>query len=132
MRQSLEYLADTLRLKKPKTKSGRRHIHVAARTVEVLTSHRESMRDAGHDLKAGPVLIDSRGRLIRHPNFRDREFVSLMKRADVPTIRLYDLRHTSATLLLAADVNIKVVSQRLGYEGISITLRHYAHALPSM
>ena len=30
-----------------------------------------------------------------------------MKRADVPTVRLYDLRHTSATLLLAADANIK-------------------------
>ncbi len=55
-----------------------------------------------------------------------------MKRADVPTICLYDLRHTSATRLLAADMNLEVVSQRLGHEDISITLRHYAHALPSM
>jgi integrase len=132
VRQSLEYLSGTLRLKRPKTKAGRRRIGIAPRSVEVLTAYRESMRGAGHDVKDGPVLIDGEGGLIRHPNFRDREFVPLMKRADVPMIRLYDLRHTSATLLLAADVNIKVVSQRLGHEDISITLRHYAHALPSM
>jgi integrase len=47
-------------------------------------------------------------------------------------IRPYDLRHTSATLLLLEGVNVKVVSQRLGHESIEITLKHYAHCLPAM
>jgi integrase len=55
-----------------------------------------------------------------------------VKRANLPAIRLYDLHHSVATLLLAADVNVKVVSERLGHEDITITLKHYARALPSM
>jgi integrase len=38
-------------------------------------------------------------------------------------------RHTSAILLLAADVNINVASQRLGHQGIRIILQYYVHAL---
>jgi hypothetical protein len=55
-----------------------------------------------------------------------------VNRAAVPVIRLYDLRHTVATLLLATDVNGKVVSERLGRESIDITLKHHAQSLPSM
>jgi integrase len=47
-------------------------------------------------------------------------------------VRPHDLRHTSATLLLAAGVNIRVISERLGHESIEITLKHYAHVLPRM
>jgi integrase len=50
----------------------------------------------------------------------------------LPSVRFYDLRHTVATLLLSRDVNVRVVSERLGHESIDITLQHYAHALPCM
>ena len=50
----------------------------------------------------------------------------------VPDVRLYDLRHTCATLLLLADVNVKVVSERLGHSCIQITLDTYSHVLPTM
>ncbi len=43
----------------------------------------------------------------------------------LPRITFHDLRHTCATLLLAAGVPIKVVSERLGHSAISITLRVY-------
>ena len=46
--------------------------------------------------------------------------------------RLYDLRHTCATLLLVADENPKVVSERLGHSSIVLTLDTYSHVLPSM
>jgi integrase len=48
------------------------------------------------------------------------------------TLRLYDLRHTCATLLLVADENPKVVSERLGHSSIVLTLDTYSHGLPSM
>ncbi len=50
----------------------------------------------------------------------------------LPLIRLHDLRHTSATLLLAENVDIKTVSKRLGHEKTSTTLDIYGHALQSM
>jgi integrase len=50
----------------------------------------------------------------------------------VPKIRLHDLRHSHATLLLAAGQPLKVVSERLGHSKTSITLDTYAHVLPDM
>jgi integrase len=47
-------------------------------------------------------------------------------------IRLYDLRHTSATLLLLADEPAKVVSERLGHASIQLTLDTYSPVLPTM
>ncbi|MGH9822447.1 MAG: tyrosine-type recombinase/integrase [Blastocatellia bacterium] len=45
---------------------------------------------------------------------------------------MYDRRHSCATLLLAAQENPKVVSERLGHASITITLDTYSHVLPSM
>lgn len=50
----------------------------------------------------------------------------------VREVRLHDLRHTHATLLLQAGVNPKVVQERLGHANISITLDVYSHVLPTM
>lgn len=55
-----------------------------------------------------------------------------MTAAEVPEIRLYDLRHTTATLLLSAGENPKVVSERLGHASIVLTLDTYSHDLPTM
>lgn len=49
-----------------------------------------------------------------------------------PAIRLHDLRHTHATLLLKAGVPVKVVSERLGHASVMITLETYAHVMPGM
>ena len=62
----------------------------------------------------------------------NRAFRKAVKRAGVPRIRLHDLRHTWASLALAAGVNPKVVSERLGHANIGITLDTYSHVLPTM
>ena len=49
----------------------------------------------------------------------------------LPKIRLHDLRHTSATLLLAAGVDIETVSKRLGHKKASTTLDIYGHSIPA-
>ena len=46
-------------------------------------------------------------------------------------MRLYDLRHSSATLLLTAGVNPEVVSERLGHASVAFTLDTYCHVLPN-
>ena len=52
--------------------------------------------------------------------------------AGVPKIRLHDIRHTHASLLLVAGVNPKVVSERLGHSSVAFTLDTYAHVMPGM
>jgi len=55
-----------------------------------------------------------------------------VKAAELPPIRIHDLRHTCVTLLLAAGVPVHVVSQRVGHASAKMTLDTYAHYMPSM
>jgi integrase len=59
-------------------------------------------------------------------------FRSTLDRAGLPRIRLYDLRHSAATIALAAGVSPKVVSEQLGHASTAFTLDTYAHVLPHM
>jgi len=47
-------------------------------------------------------------------------------------VRLHDLRHTHATLMLKEGVHPKVVSERLGHASVVITLDTYSHVLPGL
>ena len=67
-----------------------------------------------------------------HPDYFSRRFKNLVTAADVPLIRLHDLRHTNATLSLKAGVHPKVVSERLGHASIAITLDLYSHVTPGI
>ncbi len=58
--------------------------------------------------------------------------VELRKAELSETIRLYDLRHSCATLLLSAGISPKVIAERLGHSTIVLTLDTYSHVLPSM
>lgn len=66
-------------------------------------------------------------------NLTAKHFKPALRRANLPkTIRLYDLRHTCATLLLGEGENPKVVSEMLGHASITLTLDVYSHVLPDM
>ena len=119
-------------------------IELDARTVETLKSWKA--RQAEERLLVGPgyqnkdglvfTLPDGRG---YHPERFSREFDRkqstynrLHPDTPLPRLRLHDLRHTWATLALAAGVHPKIVSERLGHSTISITLDLYSHVLPGM
>jgi integrase len=61
-----------------------------------------------------------------------KHFRSIVQLAGLPRVRLYDLRHTAATLALAVGVPPKVVSEQLGHASVAFTLDTYAHVLPHM
>jgi integrase len=61
-----------------------------------------------------------------------RAFYRAAQKAGLPQIRVHDLRHTMATLLLKSGTNVKVVQERLGHGQVQVTLNTYAHVLPSM
>jgi integrase len=87
------------------------------------------MAAEGRDVVGGPVFCDTDCGLLRQSNVIRRTLRPTLEAAKLPTIRPYDLRHTAATPLLSRDVNIRVVSERLGHESIERTLKHNVHAL---
>jgi integrase len=52
--------------------------------------------------------------------------------AGLPAIRVHDLRHTAATLLLAQGVDPRTIMETLGHSQISLTLNTYSHVLPAL
>ncbi|WP_051344095.1 tyrosine-type recombinase/integrase [Alicyclobacillus herbarius] len=79
------------------------------------------------------VFTSENGEPIHKRNLIRRHFKPILKAAGLPeNIRLYDLRHTCATLLLAAGENPKIVSERLGHASVNMTLNRYSHVLPDM
>jgi integrase len=61
-----------------------------------------------------------------------KRFKGILRQAGLPAIRLYDLRHTAATLALSAGVPPKVVAEQLGHASAAFTLDVYSHLLPHM
>ncbi len=61
-----------------------------------------------------------------------RQFKALLTAARLPDMRLHDLRHSCATLLLAQGVNRRVVMETLGHSQVSVTLNTYSHVLPAL
>ncbi len=57
-------------------------------------------------------------------------FRKVIYRAGLEDLRLHDLRHSYASLMLAAGVNVKTISQSMGHANIGITLDTYTHLLP--
>ena len=61
-----------------------------------------------------------------------KQFHSLLESANLPKIRIHDLRHTAATLLLLQDVNPRTVMELLGHSDVTMTLNTYSHVLASL
>jgi integrase len=121
----------------PKTARSRRTVHLPTSLLRKLATHRR--KQAAERLKAGAlwqafdlVFCSQQGTPHSIPNLTYRYFRPILEKAELPRIRLYDLRHTCATLLLAANEHPKIVSERLGHASITLTLDTYSHVLPSM
>ncbi|GAG37906.1 unnamed protein product, partial [marine sediment metagenome] len=66
------------------------------------------------------------------PDVVTKAFHRISGKAGLTNIRLHDLRHTHATLMLKAGVHPKVVSERLGHATVAFTLDIYSHVLPGL
>lgn len=107
-----------------------RRVDLPAFALDALNAHRRQSLAEG--TLGDAVFVAPDGNYLQPSNMRQRSFGKILARADVPEIRFHDLRHTCATMLLAAGENIKVVSERLGHSSVKMTLEVYAHVLPGM
>lgn len=115
----------------PKTDRGRRTISLDPLTIAALREHRA--RQAAERLALGPAYEDQGLVFCRedgkplHPERLTKLFEARIRRAGLPKIRLHDLRHGWASHAVAAGVDIRTVSGRLGHADAGFTLRVYAH-----
>jgi integrase len=120
----------------PKNGKGR-SIKLTQAASEALRSHLERQLEeidsSGDDYQDQGLIFPSRkGTPMNARNLTARSFKPFLKRAGLPDIRLHDLRHTCATLMLCEGVHIKLVQELLGHATIAITLDTYSHLLPGM
>ena len=78
------------------------------------------------------IFLSEWGRPVNVNSLVYKHFKPILKKAGLPNIRLYDLRHTAATLGLIVGVSPKVVSEQLGHTSVAFTLDVYSHVLPHM
>ncbi|HSP36180.1 MAG TPA: site-specific integrase, partial [Frankiaceae bacterium] len=103
-------------------------------TIDALREHRGRQAAERGDWgpawhETGYVFTYADGRVLQPENVT-RRFQAHARRAGLPVIRFHGLRHTSASLALAAGVPLKVVSDRLGHSATAITADLYSHVLP--
>ena len=118
----------------PKTDSGSRVVALDDDTVEVLKRHRERQGKAREKwgtawVETGHVFTQEDGSWL-HPGKVTDLFERLVAVSGLPPIRLHDLRHGAATLMLAAGIDIKIVSDTLGHSDTRITRDIYQSVLP--
>jgi integrase len=107
-------------------------VRLDAHTVSELTLHRrrqlEERLAEGLGGRADLVFTKRDGARLQ-PQHVSQAFEALVRRAGVTAIRLHDLRHTAATLALAAGIHPKVVSERLGHATVQLTLDTYSRVI---
>jgi integrase len=121
----------------PKTERGARPIALDAGTVAELRDHRK--RQVAERLAAGNawanelglVFTDELGAPVKPASFSKR-FAALAAAAKLPKLPLKALRHSHATLAMAAGVHPRTVSDRLGHASIAFTLTTYTAAVPQL
>lgn len=123
-------------IKEPKTPHSRRQIALPPSLGLVLRQRRAEQKTQG-DLLGKPstdndfVFAHPDGTPL-DPSTVSHALANIIRKAGLPHIRLHDLRHTHATVMLKASVHPKVVSERLGHSSIRITLDTYSHVLPGI
>lgn len=118
-------------------KGGRaRTVDIDADTVTALKAHRKAQLEErmawGEAWQDHGLVFTREDGAPVHPQTLLHHLRRLSRAAGVPEVRLHDLRHTHATLGLAAGVAPKVMQERLGHSSIQITLDLYSHVVPGM
>ncbi|WSG19335.1 tyrosine-type recombinase/integrase [Nonomuraea sp. NBC_01738] len=113
-----------------------RTIALDAETVAVLREHKRRQQQerlaAGEVWKeTGFVFTQADGDRL-HPQHVSDQFLWLAYLAGLPPIRLHDLRHGAASLMLAAGVEIKVVQETLGHTSSAFTADTYTSVFPQV
>jgi integrase len=128
--RSVEETKAGLRVKPPKTKLSRRNVTLPPEAVTMLREHRKRQLELRLALGQGgaPKLVFStvEGGLLSPDNL-SRDWLRICRAKKLPLVSFHALRHTHASLLIAAGVDVLAVGRRLGHSRASTTLDKYGH-----
>lgn len=135
--QVIHHLRDgSIALGEPKTPRGQRVIPLPPRAIGVLRQHFETQKALfallGRTLEQADLVFTRLDGGLLLPNTVSHVWEKLVRKAGVPHVRLHDLRHTHASLMLKQGVHPKIVSERLGHSSVTITLDTYSHIMPGL
>src|SRR5680860_441472 len=125
-------------IQETKTAKSRRSIQMIPALTRALAEHKrrqaeDRLASAEESENNDLVFATGEGEPLRHRNLVRRHFKRILERAGLSEdVRLYDLRHSCATLLLASGVNPKIVQEILGHSSPMLTLAVYSHVTPNM
>ncbi|MGW3713057.1 tyrosine-type recombinase/integrase [Streptomyces albogriseolus] len=138
VRRNVQRIRRELIFGTPKTMRSVRTVSLPQRCVRALTEHRERQnrerKVAGDKWQPAPgqptglVFTTSTGR-VTDPRSLNRMLTILCRDAKVRRVRVHDLRHTCASLLLAQGVDARTIMETLGHSTITMTLDTYAHVM---
>ena len=117
-------------LGEPKSEGSRRTIALSPTTMLLLRAHRERI-GAEHAARGISAMTEQvcalpDGRLMK-PDALSRACRRIARQCDIQGVRLHDLRHTHASLLLNEGTPINIVQARLGHQSITTTVDIYGH-----
>lgn len=120
----------------PKTDSSSAAVAMDEGTLDALRARlaaREAEKEEwGEDwIDSGRIFTRENGEWI-HPGWLSEEFERLVGRSGLPPVRLHDLRHGAATLMLASGAQMKVVQETLRHSSITVTSNIYTSVLPEL
>jgi integrase len=110
----------------PKSARSVRTIGMSPRLAAALFGHQVNTPWSEHNL----VFPTEDGMLVDPSNLRHRIFEPALTAAGLRKIRIHDLRHTFASLLINQGENLKYVQQQLGHASITTTVDRYGHLMP--
>ena len=115
-----------------KTRTSRRRIDLDANTIAVLEQWQHRLVGEGATIDPSTPMFLNTHHCTPSPESFSQLFTRTTASCGLPRIRFHDLRHTHASLLVAAGVPIKVVSERLGHAHPGFTMHTYQHLVPGM
>lgn len=130
--RSLEQTKQGLRVKLPKTAAGRRMISLPVFVVEALRDHRREQLELRLKLGVGsmpadaPVFGDIEGNWLK-PHLITNRWRRAVRNRKLSQVTFHALRHTHASALISAGLDVVSVGNRLGHASPALTLNIYAH-----
>ena len=130
--RSLEETKQGLRLKPPKTKHGHRTISLPANVVQVLREHRRRQAEQRLFMGLGRpgdddlVFTMADGSALSPDNL-SRDWRRTVLSLGLPRVMFHALRHSHASALIAAGLDVLTISRRLGHGSAGFTLKTYGH-----
>jgi len=129
---SIDRVNGRLERRETKTEKSCRTISISTSACDLLRQRKGQLIAQGLVPRDGDYIFSKADGQPYDPDAVTHAFAKIAKSAGLPHTRLHDLRHAHASFLIKQGIPAKVISERLGHSGISITMDTYGHLMPGM